>query len=91
LSGNTAVAGTQDAKTIAGLFAPTPDQDALIQHQQKLAKAVFRTPPSNPASMENTIVIIDGPSSQKDTEGQENKKETERGQISRSTEDTLSV
>ena len=91
LSGNTAGVGTQDAKTIAGLFAPTPDQDTLIQHQQKLAQAVFRSPATDRPSMENTLVIVDGPSSQKDAEGQENKKETARGQVSFSPQDTLPV
>ncbi len=100
LSGNTTVGGTQDSKVIAGIFAPTPDQDTLVQHQQKLASAVFRRPaitemtvkeetPKSP-SIENSIVIIDGPSSEEDARSQ-NSETDERGEVSVPSKNTVSV
>lgn len=100
LSGNTTVAGTQDSKVIAGIFAPTPDQDTLLQHQQRLAQAVFRIPPitelpqkdrtSQSPTIENTIVLIDGPSSEEDARSQDSETD-DRGQVSTGPKNTVSV
>lgn len=103
LSGNTA--GTKDPKVIAGIYAPTPDQETLIQHQQRLAESITNpysssytsqtttlspsastsVSPSRP-TIENSIVLIDGPPSSVEDETTDEGREN-----GTSTKNTVSV
>lgn len=93
LSGNTtaAVAGTKDPKTIAGIFAPTPDQEMLFRQQGRFSETTFRSVETLPKpTLENTLVIIDGSPSNKET-ATEDQKETERREVSPRAQDTMPV